>query len=426
MTNSTQQQFQSIKDQIALLRQNEQTNQWLLTIQSGQNIQFQGQGSNGFQEFKHFLLPDIVAHIYFLVDRQQLPSLHQKFFCRAVVITWIGQEATISSSDVMRLTQNLAFQDAFCPNLCHIVAQTLPELQQSLDDAICNANYSFKHFLEPIQNGFIVFTQKEKKTQPKIVAMVTQRSVQKQQMLSSKISEQREYKAQPRMNQPLVRQNPKLNQEITKLQENIKQVQNQTKDENSETLEDQDISMIQNLVASMGVMPKNPQKNSSLTQLQQVKTSPKEETKKFVKQKESPRPEPVKHQVSLQDKINSCLEFQQKIHQRFLEQKTSQGNQLLIDQLTKFKSKIDGNSAKATKQVINKAAMAFLIIESGKKGAMKKDFNQTLAAVKEFLPEGGDQVLKRLIQGANQEISVDEVINQLETWVAFLKQFFAE
>ena len=70
--------------------------------------------------------------------------------------------------------------------------------------------------------------------------------------------------------------------------------------------------------------------------------------------------------------------------------------------------------------------MAFLIIESGKKGAMKKDFNQTLMAIKEFLPEGADQVLKRLIQGSNQEISVDEVISQLELWVSFLTQFFGE
>lgn len=46
---------------------------------------------------------------------------------------------------------------------------------------------------------------------------------------------------------------------------------------------------------------------------------------------------------------------------------------------------------------LNKAAMSFLIIEAGKRGVMKKDFSQTLVAIKPFLPDGGDAVLKKMI-----------------------------
>lgn len=80
------------------------------------------------------------------------------------------------------------------------------------------------------------------------------------------------------------------------------------------------------------------------------------------------------------------------------------------------------DKAKGLKQSLNKAAMAFLIIESSKHQVMKKDFNQTLQGVKQFLPKGGDQTLKHLIQGANAAISPQEATSQFEDWINLLKE----
>lgn len=80
------------------------------------------------------------------------------------------------------------------------------------------------------------------------------------------------------------------------------------------------------------------------------------------------------------------------------------------------------DKAKGLKQSLNKAAMAFLIIESSKHQVMKKDFNQTLQGVKQFLPAGGDQTLKHLIQGANATISPQEATSQFEDWINLLKE----
>ncbi|CAL6104413.1 Conserved_hypothetical protein [Hexamita inflata] len=472
--------MQTIKDQIALMRQTETPGQWVIAVQTPSGLAFQGQGSNGFNEFRHFLLPDIVAHIYYLVDKLQLPMLHQKYLCRALMITWIGSESKVPIIDICKLTSSLAFQDTFSPVFASVFGRDVTKVQMAVQDILGPQlpHPSFKNLLEPLQNGFIVYTAKEKRQRPQIVTMVSQKQVKKLLTVSTSPNQLSpvQRSSLQRVNQPLVRQNPKLSQEVVKMQENLQRLEmsqpNAFRDELSDTLEENDIALIQSFVASMGipkskVLPK-PMSSSTdgtfLTQLkppsqksglnaerikqdqqkkleveQQKKHQEQEKLKQQLLEKQKQQQQEKQNLLDLekqqqiekeaqktkqtQQKLMTQTSLLETIQHKFTEQKMTQTNQFLVKSIHQMNDKPSPDNAKAVKQCLNKAAMAFLILESGKRGVMKKDFNQTLVAVKEFLPANADQVLKRLIQGANADISVDETVSQVDEWVTFLAKY---
>lgn len=238
-----------------------------------------------------------------------------------------------------------------------------------------------------------------------------------------------------RSNQPLCRPNPKLAGEVSKLKQTAEKLSqqesqvNQRQEEPSDSLEDCEIAVIQNFISSMGsqaprrtqsttsafltdvkdeseplrktetnslkaeqvltkigagisqkpLMKKiEPDSSSAMPNTKQTKAaSPQAKSSKIpelASSKTSEKESSNELRTKLATLVSQLEQLMPKIKQRKLasglENVQKTGKTLMNDQTA--------DKAKGLKQSLNKAAMAFLIIESSKHQVMKKDFNQTL------------------------------------------------